>query len=533
MLGTQNETDAGDVLIVGAGLAGLFTALKLSPRPVTVLAAAPIGDGASSAWAQGGIAAAVEKGDTPESHAADTVVAGAGIVDEEVALSMAREAPDRIADLLRYGVPFDRDLEGHLAVGREAAHSHRRIVHVRGDRAGKAIMEALVAAVRQTPSIRVIENHSAYELAMCRTHGAGKRVAGVYARHVETGESLLVRARATVLASGGIGQLYAVTTNPPQARGQGVALAARAGAVIADPEFVQFHPTAIAGAKDPAPLVTEALRGEGAILIDQTGRRFMPAIHPDAELAPRDIVARAIFREIAAGRTVYLDTRAAVGARLPEKFPTVYENCLGMGIDPVKDPIPVAPAEHYHMGGIAVDARGRSSLDGLWACGEVTSTGAHGANRLASNSLLEAIVYGARIAGDIDGRVLPAVEGGIAAPTLSPAQPSSPLLVTQLRQTMSNYVGVIRTGEGLAHALAEIARIEALAGPTSLFVNMATTARLIAAAAFAREESRGGHFRGDFPEPREAWRHRTFMTLDEARRIAAAVPNRDRKAAQA
>ncbi|MGB5949461.1 MAG: FAD-dependent oxidoreductase, partial [Parvibaculum sp.] len=240
-------TDAGDVLIVGAGLAGLFTALKLAPRPVTVLAAAPIGDGASSAWAQGGIAAAVEEGDTPEAHAADTVVAGAGIVDEAVALSMAREAPARIDDLLRLGVPFDRDLEGHLAVGREAAHSHRRIVHVRGDRAGRAIMEALVAAVRACPSIRVIENYSAYELAL-----RDGRVAGVHARHTETGASILVRARATVLASGGAGQLYAVTTNPPQARGQGVAIAARAGAIIADPEFVQFHPTAIAGTRDPA-----------------------------------------------------------------------------------------------------------------------------------------------------------------------------------------------------------------------------------------------------------------------------------------
>ena len=525
MLGIQNETDAGDVLIVGAGLAGLFTALKLAPRPVTVLAAAPIGDGASSAWAQGGIAAAVEEGDTPESHAADTVIAGAGIVDEAVALSMAREAPTRIEDLLRYGVPFDRDLEGRLAVGREAAHSHRRIVHVRGDRAGKAIMEALVAAVRAAPSIRVIEHYSAYELAK-----AGDRVAGVHARHVVTGESLLVRARATVLASGGIGQLYAVTTNPVQARGQGVAMAARAGAIIADPEFVQFHPTAIAGHKDPAPLVTEALRGEGAILIDQSGRRFMPAIHPDAELAPRDIVARAIFREIAAGRSVYLDTRAAVGARLPQAFPTVYENCVGMGIDPVKDPIPVAPAEHYHMGGIAVDKDGRSSLDGLWACGEVTSTGAHGANRLASNSLLEAIVYGARIAEDINGRVFAAVAGEVAAPTLSGLLPSPAPLVAALRALMSGCVGVLRTRDGLVHALGELARLEDAAGATSIFRNMVTTSRLIAASALAREESRGGHFRSDFPEPREEWRHRTFTTLAEAETVAADASLKDRQA---
>lgn len=511
-------TDAGDVLIVGAGLAGLFTALKLAPRAVTVLAAAPIGDGASSAWAQGGIAAAVEEGDTPEAHAADTVAAGAGIVDEAVALSMAREAPARIDDLLRLGVPFDRNLEGHLAVGREAAHSHRRIVHVRGDRAGRAIMEALVAAVRACPSIRVIENYSAYELAL-----RDGRVAGVHARHTETGASILVRARATVLASGGAGQLYAVTTNPPQARGQGVAIAARAGAIIADPEFVQFHPTAIAGTRDPAPLVTEALRGEGAILIDAAGRRFMPAVHADAELAPRDVVARAIFREIAAGRTVYLDTRSAIGARLPEAFPTVYENCIGSGIDPVRDPIPVAPAAHYHMGGIKVDATGRTSLEGLWACGEVSCTGAHGANRLASNSLLEAIVYGARIAADIDGRELPSADGFLSAPALSADLPSPALLVTQLRQLMSAHVGVIRHRDGLIRALDELTRIERAAGARSLLVNMTTTARLIAASALAREESRGGHFRSDFPEPREVWRHRTFTTIAEAEATSAAI----------
>ncbi|MCE9649942.1 MAG: L-aspartate oxidase [Parvibaculum sp.] len=510
----SNIVDAGDVLIVGAGLAGLFTALKLAPRAVTVLAAAPIGDGASSAWAQGGVAASVDAGDTPGAHTADTVAAGAGIVDEAAMLSIAREAGDRIEDLLRLGVPFDRDLEGKLSLGREAAHSHRRIVRVRGDRAGKAIMEALVAAVRATPSIRIVEGYSAYELLM-----ADGRVAGVRA-HDANGRSLAVLARATVLASGGVGQLFAVTTNPPQARGQGIAIAARAGAVIADPEFVQFHPTAIAGTRDPAPLVTEALRGEGAILIDGQGRRFMPAVHPDAELGPRDVVARAIHREIAAGRNVYLDTRGVLGARLPEAFPTVYENCISMGIDPVRDPIPVAPAAHYHMGGIKVDAAGRTSLEGLWACGEVSSTGAHGANRLASNSLLEAVVYGARIAADISGSVL-AVPGEVCQPVeLNAALTMPPLPVAQLRQTMTASVGVIRNREGLVHALAEIERLERAAGADNLFRNIATTSRLIAAAALAREESRGGHFRSDFPEPREVWRHRTFLTLADAVRIS-------------
>jgi L-aspartate oxidase len=255
-------------------------------------------------------------------------------------------------------------------------------------------------------------------------------------------------------------------------------------------------------------------------LIDAQGRRFMPTVHPDAELGPRDVVARAIYREIAAGRNVYLDTRSVLGGRLPEAFPTVYENCIGMGIDPVRDPIPVAPAAHYHMGGIKVGATGRTSIDGLWACGEVSSTGAHGANRLASNSLLEAVVYGARIAADISGSTL-AVPGEICqSAELDAGSAMPPLLVTQLRQTMTASVGVIRSREGLSHALGEIARLERAAGAKNLFRNIATSARLIAAAALAREESRGGHFRSDFPEPREIWRHRTFLTLADAMRIS-------------
>jgi L-aspartate oxidase len=507
--------DAGDVLIVGAGLAGLFTALKLAPRPVIVMAAAPIGDGASSAWAQGGVAASVDAGDTPDAHTADTVIAGAGIVDEAVMLRIAREAGDRIEDLLRLGVPFDRDLEGKLSLGREAAHSHRRIVRVRGDRAGKAIMEALVAAVRATPSITVLEGYSAFELIQ-----VDERVAGVHA-HDADGHVFSVHARATVLASGGVGQLFAVTTNPVQAQGQGMAMAARAGAVIADPEFVQFHPTAIAGTRDPAPLVTEALRGEGAILVDGQGRRFMSAVHPDAELGPRDVVARSIYREIAAGRSVFLDTRACLGARLPEAFPTVYANCVSMGIDPVRNPIPVAPAAHYHMGGIKVDEDGRTSLEGLWACGEVSSTGAHGANRLASNSLLEAVVYGARIAENIEASELAPAIKAVPEPALDPSRPVPPLLVMQLRQLMSASVGVARSREAMADALGQIDRLEQMAGETNLFSNLTTSAKLIAAGALAREESRGGHFRSDFPEARDVWRHRTFLTLDDARRIAS------------
>lgn len=510
------------VVIVGGGLAGLFCALKLAPRPVTVISAAPLGQGASTAWAQAGIAAAVAKGDSAEAHAADTVAVGAGLVDETIALGLAREAGSRIRDLLQYGVPFDRDLEGKLAVSQEAAHSARRIVHVRGDMAGKAIISALIEAVRRAPSIRVIEGYVAEALLI--EDGA---VTGVQLRKAgdPTAKPVTIASRAVVLATGGIGHLYAVTTNPAEAGGLGLAIAARAGAVIADPEFVQFHPTAIMVGRDPAPLATEALRGEGATLINDKGERFMRTLHPLAELAPRDIVARGVFAEIMAGHGAFLDATSAVGTHFAEKFPTVYASCMAAGIDPVKQPIPVAPAAHYHMGGISVDAHGRSSLKGLWAGGEVSSTGAHGANRLASNSLLEAVVYAARIAEDIGGSFIAAP----ARPEMVPAIPRNcamPVLSeTNLRAMMTSHVGVIRDGEGLAEAVRSFAAIERDTGNIALR-NMAATALLVAASAWARRESRGAQYRTDYPTEKPALAHRTMTTLTAARDIAASLAER-------
>jgi L-aspartate oxidase len=512
----------GDVVIVGGGLAGLFCALKLAPRPVTIISAAALGEGASSAWAQGGIAAAVAEGDSAEAHAADTIAAGAGLVDAEIALGLAREAGVRIRDLLHYGVPFDRDLEGRLAVSREAAHSARRIVHVRGDTAGKAIIAALIKAVRATPSIKVIEGYSAE--ALLTADGA---VTGLQLRRVGdvAAKPVVIASRAVVLATGGSGHLYAVTTNPAEARGQGLAIAARAGAVIADPEFVQFHPTAIMVGRDPAPLATEALRGEGATLINDRGERFMLARHPLAELAPRDIVARGVFAEIAAGHGAFLDATDTLGAHFAEKFPTVHASCISAGIDPSRQPIPIAPAAHYHMGGIAVDARGRSSLPGLWAGGEVSSTGAHGANRLASNSLLEAVVYAARIAEDIGGGAIAKAAWTPAASIHQQNDEMPARAESSLRAMMSSHVGVIRDGERLAQAVRAFAAIEREAGNIALR-NMATTALLVAASAWARRESRGAHFRTDHPAEQPALDRRTMTTLAAAREIAASLSDR-------
>lgn len=492
------------VLIVGGGLAGLFTALKLAPKPVTVLASAELGAGASSAWAQGGIAAAMAEGDTPEKHTQDTVIAGAGLVDEDMALGMAREAGERVRDLLSYGVPFDKDLEGHLLQSREAAHSERRIVRVRGDMAGAAIMQSLIAAVRNTPSITVHERISAEEIFL--RDGA---ISSVIARRHD-GKRFRYHAKQVILATGGIGHLYALTTNPLEASGIGIAMAAQIGAKIADAEFVQFHPTAIDIGRDPAPLATEALRGDGAHLVNRAGERFMLGHHKDAELAPRDIVARAVFSEIGAGRGAYLDCRAAIGARFAHEFPTVYASCMAAGIDPVTMPIPVAPAEHYHMGGVWTDAQGRTSIAGLWAVGEVASTGVHGANRLASNSLLEAIVFGARIA-----RAIPA-SGHVVQESLSSGanMHDNGDLESRLRQTMTDHVGVIRSAQSLRTAIWTLCSIQQEANSARL-KSMASAALFIACGALRREESRGGHFRSDFPDSSAYFAKRTVMIHTE------------------
>ncbi len=490
-------TQPRDILIVGGGLAGLFLALKLSPRKCTVIALAPIGQAAASAWAQGGLAAALSPEDNPGLHAADTIAAGAGIVDPVVARLIAEDGPHRVRDLLDLGVPFDRTADGELALSMEAAHSRARVARVSGDLAGKAIMEALSYAVAASSHIEVIDGIKAIALLQ----DSNGRIAGVLAED-RGGDHAQLAARETILCAGGSGGLFAITTNPRSSQGDAVAMAYAAGALIGDPEFVQFHPTAIDIGRDPAPLATEALRGEGAHLVDRTGRAFMADYHTLGDLAPRDEVARAIHAERDAGRGAFLDCRKAVGAEFPHHFPTVFDACMSAKIDPRVDTIPVAPAMHYHMGGVVTDLWARTSLEGLSACGESASTGAHGANRLASNSLLEAVVFAERAARRLK-------ESDLATP--GPAQAEAPpdvgeLSLTELRKRMHGQCGVIRTAAGLAATLDWLNAAMDNVGPARALV----ASRLIVSAALARRESRGGHYRSDFPDA-FAPPHRTFI----------------------
>jgi L-aspartate oxidase len=496
-------TEFDGVIVVGAGLAGLSAALAAAPRPVLVLTAAPLGEGCSSAWAQGGMAAALSADDTPALHAADTIAAGAGLCDPAAVDILTREGPDAVRRLAALGSPFDRGPEGGFAQSLEAAHGKARVARVGGDGAGRAIMAAVIAAVRATPSIEVREGVRVRRLLT----DAAARVVGVLA---EAGNGALteILAPATLLATGGLGGLYDVTTNPREVLGEGLALAALAGAVIADAEFVQFHPTAMDLGLDPAPLATEALRGEGARLVNADGQPFMARYHPAAELAPRDVVARAIDAERRAGRCAFLDAREAIGEAFPHEFPAVFAAAMAAGLDPRRAPIPMTPAVHYHMGGIETDAHGRTSIAGLFAAGECASTGAQGANRLASNSLVEAAVFGTRA-----GRAAAAVTGGGGRPL--PARPAPDLsapALSALRRAMSRGAGVTRDAAGLRRLLIEIAVLEEVHGPALPLI----AARLVAQGALDRRESRGAHFRSDFPALGAPVRSRVTLAAEPA-----------------
>ncbi len=495
---------AGRPVIIGAGIAGLMTALRLAPTPVVLLSKAPLGAESSSAWAQGGLAASLGEDDDPALHLADTLAAGDGLCEHAIAHRITRAAPATIDRLERLGVRFDRGADGALALGLEAAHSRRRIVHAAGDGTGREIVRALIDAVHRTPSITVLEGLEARRLLIEDGAVAGVLVAG------PNGSGTLLTGR-VVIATGGIGGLFARSTNPDGCFGQGLALAARAGAALADLEFIQFHPTALAGALRPAPLVSEAVRGEGAVLVDEGGRRFL-ADAPGAELAPRDAVARGVWRHLADGHKVFLDGRQKPGARFAERFPAIAAACRAAGLDPARQPIPIEPAVHYHMGGVAVDADGRSSVPGLWACGEVACTGLHGANRLASNSLIEAATCAVWVAESIAGTV--AAVGHPRHPRPIDLPPASD--PSSIRDLISRGVGVLRDRAGLSATIEALLPLVTSGGAAS---DPALVGLMIAVAALKREESRGAHWRIDFPAHGPAAK-RSLLHLEDA--LAAA-----------
>ncbi len=531
---------AADVVVVGSGVAGLTAALRCEAAGLStvVVTKARLDDG-STRWAQGGIAAALGEGDTPEQHLDDTLVAGAGLCDEEAVRILVTEGPDAVRRLIETGARFDESSGGGLELTREGGHHRRRIAHAGGDATGAEISRALVEAVRAR-GMRTVENALVLDLltdAEGRTAGVSLHVMGE-GQHDGVGA---VHAPAVVLATGGMGQVFSATTNPAVSTGDGVALALRAGAEVSDLEFVQFHPTVLflgPDAEGQQPLVSEAVRGEGAHLVDADGVRFMVGQHELAELAPRDIVAKGIMRRMQErdAEHMFLDARHFGAEMWEHRFPTILAACRAHGIDPVTEPVPVAPAAHYASGGVRTDSRGRTTVPGLYACGEVACTGVHGANRLASNSLLEGLVYAERIAADIAATGLRA---RVPQPLPHPEIPEHPLQAAEARFTiqriMTRGAGVLRSAESLTKAADQLQRLhtdarEALAenGKTAEpgtetweATNLLCVARVLVAAARLREETRGCHWREDHPErDDEAWRRHIVVRLNPDRSLA-------------
>lgn len=518
-------TTTADVVVVGSGVAGLTAALHAAAAvrgdagSVLLITKVLVDDG-STRWAQGGVAAAIGLDDTPEEHLQDTLEAGVGLCDVDAVRVLCEEGPARLHELIALGAAFDRDAAGELALTREGGHHRNRIVHAGGDATGAEVQRALVAAVRADPRIRLVEH--ALVLDLLRT--ADGRAAGitlhVLGEGTEDGVGC-VRARAVVLATGGMGQVYASTTNPAVSTGDGVALALRAGAAVADLEFVQFHPTALwlgAGATGQQPLISEAVRGEGAFLVDLDGRRVIDEKdHPLADLAPRDVVAKAIHRRMleTGADHVLLDARHLGEELLLSRFPTIVERCREAGVDPVTEPVPVVPAAHYASGGVRTDLHGRTDVPGLYACGEVACTGVHGANRLASNSLLEGLVFAGRIGLDLERSLPP--QGEPVEP-LEPGLLVDPSVRAELGRTMSEGAGVLRNRASLAETAR---RLDDLAMQTSGAPSPAAweatgllqVAQALTAAAAQREETRGSHWRDDFPDASDAWRGHLVTTL--------------------
>jgi L-aspartate oxidase len=489
-------------LVVGSGVAGLHTAWRASEHgDVLLLTKRSLFDSAT-AYAQGGIAAALGAGDSPELHRQDTLAAGAALCDAAAVQVLVEEGPARVRELQTAGAHFDLDPVGQLKLGREAAHSKNRIVHAHGDQTGAEVARTLVARVRESPRVRVLERARVLDLIVRRGTCFGVR-ASIAGRATE------IIADATVLATGGCGQIYRYTTNPVVATGDGYAIAHRAGVTLADMEFVQFHPTALDTPENPLALISEAVRGEGAILVNARGVRFMAGRHRLAELAPRDVVARAIFRERRHGQ-VFLDARK-IGRTFAKRFPGIFALCEARGIDARKDLIPVTPAAHYMMGGVVTDLSGRSSAARLYAVGEVARTGVHGANRLGSNSLLEGLVFAERVARDMAKVKVLAKPPAVAkwkVPRL-PDRGAAQVAADAIRAVMWENAGIARTARGLRTALKQLADIGSRLPPGATEeLNMLQTAQLVVEAALMRKESRGGHYRADYPRAKSLWKGR-------------------------
>ncbi|HET6481368.1 MAG TPA: L-aspartate oxidase [Actinoplanes sp.] len=519
-------SETTDVLVVGSGVAGLTSALHLREQGlhVTVVTKVNIDDG-STRWAQGGIAAVLDPLDTPAAHANDTEIAGVGLCDPAAVRVLVEEGPTRVRELIRLGAAFDRNADGSLMLTREGGHRADRIVHAGGDATGAEVQRALHQAVRHDPWIRLVEHALVLDLLRAPDGRACGLTLHVLGEGSEDGVGAIL-ARAVVLATGGMGQIYASTTNPSVSTGDGVALALRAGALVTDVEFVQFHPTSfVTGGVTSVqrPLISEALRGEGAHLVDETGKRFMVGQHELAELAPRDVVAKGIHRVLRATGAdhVYLDARHLGNDFLEQRFPTIVASTRAAGVDPATELIPVAPAAHYASGGVRTDLHGRTSIPGLYACGEVACTGVHGANRLASNSLLEGLVFARRIADDIARDLPPQAEPAPA--TAERGWVVAPAIRGELQRTMTRGAGVLRSADSLAGTAKELARLaEQRDTPRNAAweaTNLLTVATVLVAAARTRRETRGCHWREDFPVAEDEWRGHLLHTLDRKARL--------------
>jgi L-aspartate oxidase len=520
LAGSPGWTVNADVIVIGSGVAGLTTALNLRASNLSVLLVtkARIDEG-STKWAQGGIAAALGPGDTPEQHKKDTLIAGAGLCDIDAVDVLVTEGPEAVRKLIARGAVFDKSETGEIALTREGGHLRNRILHAGGDATGAEVSRALLAAVNGDDGIEVIENALAIDVLKSdagRVCGVTLHVIGAGSRD-GVGRAL---ARAVVIATGGLGQVYSQTTNPSVSTGDGVALALRAGAEIADVEFIQFHPTVLwrdDSLSGQQPLISEAVRGEGAQLVNDKGIRFMKDKHPQGDLAPRDIVAIEIFKQMKESNSPHVWLDATKIADFPERFPTIFASCIENGIDPRKQMIPVSPASHYSSGGVKVDLLGRTSIPGLYACGETACTGAHGANRLASNSLLEGLVFGTRISADIAANIVPQSE-----PSRSTSKDFliNPAIKMTLQLAMSQGAGVMRNEQSLRETLLTL---EQLAGHTSTepcieaweASNLYLLATAIVRAALLRCESRGSHWRSDFPESSDQWVKRILQSYDQ------------------